>query len=64
MELVQRFGTEILPHINPEAYSDKGDVDAKGIQVVTHQVYPLAEIVKAHQDMENNASIGKIVVTV
>ncbi|CAG8711841.1 12339_t:CDS:2, partial [Acaulospora colombiana] len=64
MGLVQRFGTEILPNISSDAYSDKGEVEGKGIQVVTHQVYPLAEIVKSHQDMENNASIGKIVITV
>ncbi|PVF97621.1 quinone oxidoreductase putative [Serendipita vermifera] len=64
MGLVQQFGTEILPNISPEAYSDKGEVEGRGIQVVMHQVYPVTEIVNAHQDMENNASIGKIVITV
>jgi NADPH:quinone reductase-like Zn-dependent oxidoreductase len=65
-ELVQRFGEEVLPKISCQAFEDQenGDKDDKEIQVVLHRVYPLTEIVKAHQDMETDASVGKIVIEV
>lgn len=65
-ELVQRFGREVLPKISDQAF-DEDSAPNKGIetiQVVIHQVYPLAEIVKATQDLEGDKSIGKIVIEV
>ncbi|KAG8754465.1 hypothetical protein FRC14_005067 [Serendipita sp. 396] len=65
-ELVQRFGQEILPLIADESFGNrmKDDKGEKAIQVVIHAVYRMDEIVKAHQDMESDTSVGKIVVTV
>jgi NADPH:quinone reductase-like Zn-dependent oxidoreductase len=65
-ELTQRFGEEVLPKISCQAFDDEGngDKDNKEIQVVVHRVYPLSEIVKAHQDMETDASVGKLVIEV
>jgi tumor protein p53-inducible protein 3 len=65
-ELIQRFGKEVLPKISYQVFDDQGngDKDDKAIRVVLHRAYPLAEIVKAHQDMETDASVGKIVIEV
>jgi NADPH:quinone reductase-like Zn-dependent oxidoreductase len=65
-ELIQRFGKEVLPKISFRAFGDQGngDEDDKEIHVVLHRAYPLAEIVKAHQDMETDAFVGKIVIEV
>ncbi|KAG8817000.1 hypothetical protein FRC17_000096 [Serendipita sp. 399] len=65
-ELVQRFGKEIFPLIADERFGEqmRDNKGGKAIQVVIHAVYPIEEIVKAHQDMESDKSIGKIVVAV
>ncbi|KIM28467.1 hypothetical protein M408DRAFT_69953 [Serendipita vermifera MAFF 305830] len=65
-DLVQRFGQEIMPNISCRSFDDQGngEADGKPIRVVIHRIYPLAEIVKAHQDMETDSSVGKIVVEI
>jgi tumor protein p53-inducible protein 3 len=64
--LVQRFGQEILPKISSRAFGEENTADEvdRSIQVVMHQIYPLSDIVKAHQDLEGDGSIGKIVIEV
>jgi NADPH:quinone reductase-like Zn-dependent oxidoreductase len=65
-EHIQRFGKEVLPKISCHTFDDKGNggKDDKTIRVVLHRTYPLADIVKAHQDMETDAYVGKIVIEV
>lgn len=65
-DIVQKFGEEILPKISCKSFDDQGngENDGKAIRVVMHQRYPLTEIVKAHQDMETDSSVGKIVVEI
>jgi tumor protein p53-inducible protein 3 len=65
--LVERFGQEVLPKISDkpfESSSSNAAADGKPIQVVIHAVYKMSEIVKAHQDMEGDASVGKIVIEI
>lgn len=64
--LIQRFGQEVLPRISDRSLdsSPNAVTDGKDIQVVVYAVYPMSEIIKAHQMLEGNASIGKIVIEV
>lgn len=64
MNLVQNFGKDVFPHIVEQAFGNQGNGKRDAIQVVMHAVYSMEDIVKAHQDMESDASVGKIVVTV
>jgi NADPH:quinone reductase-like Zn-dependent oxidoreductase len=64
--LVQRFGQEILPKISSRPFGEGNASDEfdGNIQVVIHQTYPLSDIVKAHKELEEDRSIGKIVIEV
>jgi len=56
----------VLPRISCNLFGDQknGQGDDQAIRVVIHRTYSLADIVKAHQDMEADASVGKIVVEI
>ncbi|HEU5218052.1 MAG TPA: zinc-binding dehydrogenase, partial [Gemmatimonadales bacterium] len=66
--LVEEFGRKYLPWFGPHIRDDApmlslGHPESTGptLRPIIHAVFPMADIVAAHETMERNASVGKIV---
>ena len=61
--------------LRPRSVADKGRIIAdvvghvwpliaeKKVRPIVHATYPLAQVAQAHQDLEDSAQVGKILLT-
>lgn len=67
-ELIEEFGPRFLPLFGRHIHDDSpmlsmGHLESTGaiLRPIIHAVFPMADIVAAHETMERNDSVGKIV---